>query len=288
MRAFQSTVPASIMEFYSEIGLTRDVASRAPIENYTLRGLFSVKYYLDKVYKNKEEEYTYMTELPGFSYRDTQNGFYVYENDYWIPMGFTYDYYTPLEETTEHTDSTIERSMLRSVVISEEDAEKYGDIITELPYDMMAGLTEKDYISDCMDRRKECCSEFNYDSEGFDAKITLEKSKLVFFSVPYEEGWTAYVNGKPAEIVKANYGFMAVKAESGENTITFEYETPGLKIGFICTIIGIAVLCGYLIVFRNKKSKTDVCSHYYDYDKSVSCEAEENYIQSIIDSIKED
>lgn len=288
MRAFQSTVPASIMEFYSEIGLTRDVASRAPIENYTLRGLFSVKYYLDRVYENEEEEYTYMTELPGFSYKDTQNGFYVYENDYWIPMGFTYDYYTTIEETKLHTDSTIERSMLRSVVISEQDAEKYNDILTELPYSMMSGLGEADYISDCMDKREECCSEFSYDSEGFDAQITLEKPKLVFFSVPYDKGWTANVNGKPAEIVKANYGFMAVKAEAGENTITFEYETPGLKTGFICTVAGVLILSGYLLLFRKKKCKSAVCSHYYDYDKVVSCDAEENYIQSIIDRIKED
>ena len=288
MRAFQSTVPASIMEFYSEIGLTRDVASRAPIENYTLRGLFSVKYYLDRVYKNEEEEYTYMTELPGFSYKDTQNGFYVYENDYWIPMGFTYDYYTTIKETKLHTDSTIERSMLRSVVISEQDAEKYSDILTELPYSMMSGLGEADYIKDCMDKREECCSEFSYDSEGFDAEITLEKPKLVFFSVPYDKGWTAYVNGKPAEIVKANYGFMAVKAEAGENTITFEYETPGLKTGLICTVAGVLILSGYLLLFRKKKCKSAVCSHYYDYDKVVSCDAEENYIQSIIDRIKED
>jgi len=288
MRAFQSTVPASIMEFYSEIGITRDVASRAPIENYTLRGLFSVKYYLERVDENTKEEYTYMTELPGFSYKDIQNGFYVYENDYYIPMGFAYDYYTPLEDTTKHTDTTIERSMLRSLVISEEDAKNNADIVTELPYDMMAVLGQEDYIRDCMDRQAEACSEFEYDSEGFDAKIALDKSKLVFFSVPYEDGWKAYVNGKPADIIRANYGFMAVRAEQGENTITFEYETPGLKIGFICTLAGITILIGYLFVMRNKKGNNPVCSHYYDYDKVFSCEAEENYIQSILESIDMD
>lgn len=288
MRAFQSTVPASIMEFYPNIGVTRDVASRAPLENYTIRGLFSVKYYFDKVYSDKEDEYSFICDLPGFSYKNTQNGFYVYENDYYIPMGFTYDYYMTEEESKNHTELTRERSLLRALVLSEADAEKYNDIIEELPYNMMAALDDSDYISDCMDRREEACTEFSYDSEGFDAEISLDTSKLVFFSVPYDDGWTAYVNGKPADIVKANYGFMAVKAESGENIIEFRYETPGLLAGLIVSVAGIILLSGYLIIFRKKKSGTALSSHYYDYDKTVSCEAEKNYTQSIIESYREE
>ncbi|MBQ3566881.1 MAG: YfhO family protein [Oscillospiraceae bacterium] len=283
MRAFQSTVPASIMEFYPNFGITRDVASRAPLENYTFRGLFSVRYYLERVDKATEDEYSYTTTLPGFTYKDTQNGFYIYENDYYIPMGFTYNYYITDTESVQHTDQTIERALLRAMVISEEDAEKYSDIIYELPYDLMAGLTETDYISDAQDRGYQSCSEFNYDSEGFNAKISLPESRLVFFSVPYEDGWTAYVNGEPADIVKANFGFMAVKCDYGENTIEFVYETPGLTIGLICTFAGITLLGGYLFIFRNKKSKTAVCSHYYDYGMTSSCQAEENYIKSILD-----
>ncbi len=288
MRAFQSTVPASIMEFYPNVGVTRDVASRADVDKYTLRGLFSVKYFLDKVYIDEEEDYTYICDLPGFSYKNTQNGFYVYENDYYIPMGFTYDYYMTEEESKHHTEQTRERSLLRALVLSEEDAKKYSDVITEIPYDMIKGLGESDYLNDCMEKQKNACSEFEYNSEGFNAKIELENSKLVFFSVPYESGWTAYVNGKPAEIVKANYGFMAVKCDVGENTITFEYETPGLKIGFIISIIGIFVLFSYLIIYRNKKSSFSRSSHYYDYDKTYSCEAEENYIYNILEKFEEE
>ncbi len=288
MRAFQSTVPASIMEFYPNVGVQRDVASRAEKDKYTLRGLFSVKYYLDKYYENEEENYSYNCELPGFEYKNKQNGFYVYENKYYIPMGFTYDYYMTEEDSKHHTEQVRERSLLRALVISEEDAEKYGDVITKLPYTMTVRLGEEDYLNDCKEKQQNCCSDFKYDSEGFNAKINLEQSKLVFFSVPYDDGWTAYVNGKPADIVKANYGFMAVKCDVGENEITFEYETPGLKCGLIISVTGIAILCGYLIIFRKKKCKTAKCSHYYDYDKTVSCKAEYEYTQKLLDKFEEE
>lgn len=282
MRAFQSTVPASIMEFYPNVGITRDVASRAPLENYTLRGLFSVKYYFDKVYADKEEDYSYNIELPGFEYKSTQNNFYVYENQYYIPMGFTYDYYMTDKDSETHTDRVKERSLLRAIVLSEEDAKKYSNLISEIPPNMLLGLDDNEYINDCKDRQKEFCYEFNYDSEGFEAKINLEKSNLVFFSVPYDTGWTASVNGKPTEIVKANYGFMAVKCESDENKIEFSYSTPGLKAGLIISFTGIIMLAGYLIIFKNRNKKIAIVSHYYDYNKTASCQAEENYIQSII------
>ena len=42
MRTFHSVVPGSIMNFYKELGITRDVASRADTAYYALRGLLSV------------------------------------------------------------------------------------------------------------------------------------------------------------------------------------------------------------------------------------------------------
>lgn len=278
MRAFQSIVPGSIMEFYPQIGVTRDVASRAPLEKYTIRGLFSVKYFFDKVYSDKEETYTYICDLPGFEYKNTQNGFYVYENKYYLPMGFTFDNYITEESAANHSEQTRERLLLRALILSDEQAEKYSDIISKLPSEKTLGLNDSTYIQDCIERRKEVCSEFTYDSDGFDAEINLEKSKLVFFSVPYDKGWTAYVNGKPADIEKVSYGFMAVKADAGENTIEFRYETPGLKIGIVISIIGLICLGAYIVVFRKKKNNESGFSHCYDYSKDYSCSMEEQYL----------
>ncbi|MGN1481977.1 YfhO family protein [Porcipelethomonas sp.] len=286
MRAFQSIVPGSIMEFYPEIGVTRDVASRAPLEKSTIRGLFSVKYYFDKVYSDQEETYTYICDLPGFEYKNTQNGFYVYENKYYLPMGFTFDNYVTEKNAESYSEQTRERILLRALILNDEQAEKYSDIINKLPADQTVGLNDSTYIEDCIERKKETCSEFSYDSEGFDAEISLDSSKLVFFSVPYDDGWTAYVNGKPVDIEKVSYGFMAVKAEAGDNTIEFRYETPGLKIGAVISVIGLVILIVYIIIFRKKKDELSGFSHFYNYDCDNSCRLEEEYKNKIISKYK--
>ena len=43
-------------------------------------------------------------------------------------------------------------------------------------------------------------------NSGFHAEITLKKDDLVFFSVPYDDGFTACVNGKEADIVRVDEG----------------------------------------------------------------------------------
>lgn len=58
------------------------------------------------------------------------------------------------------------------------------------------------------------------------------------------------MNGEPADIVIADYGFMAVECGKGENEIVFSYETPGLKAGKVMTFVGLILLTAYCIVFK--------------------------------------
>lgn len=74
--------------------------------------------------------------------------------------------------------------------------------------------------------------------------VTTGEKKLVCISLPYSEGWKAYINGKETKIYPANGMNMAVMVEAGDNNIYLEYTTPGFYIG--CAIsLGVA---GILII----------------------------------------
>ena len=259
MRCFQSVVDPSIMEFYSSIGITRDVASRAELSSYTLRGLFSVKYYFDEIKENTKD-----LDLPGFVYDHDEVGYKVYRNEYFIPMGFTYDTYVLDEDMKDEKNEVKERSLIKSLVLDEKQAAKYKDIITDA--DGEHPNTKEEYLAECEKHQAECCEGFDYDSKHFATKITLEQPKLVFFSVPFEKGWSATVNGKPVEIEKVSYGFMAIRCEAGENQIHFGYELPGLKLGFFVTLGGIALFVLYMLCSKKLFSvKYGTQTKFYDY-----------------------
>ena len=304
MRAFQSVVNTSIMDFYHSLDITRDVASRADMSHYTLRGLFSVKYFyrdLDKVStydqllanpeisekeKNKPGKREYYNavvpdELPGFEYLDSNGSFEYYENSLYIPMGFAYDEYITEDEAKRKSSSEREKLLIKALVLSDEQAEEYADVISH--YSGNKELTKSDYINACKEKQGCASSSFSFDSHGFESEIELDKPSLVFFSVPYSDGWTAEVNGEAADVEKVSYGFMAVKADAGKNDIVFRYRTPGLKEGTYISAAGITLLALYLLlcfIFR-KKNGSSGHIHYYDYDSTHKVSASQEYIRSL-------
>ena len=102
------------------------------------------------------------------------------------------------------------------------------------------------------------CDAFEADGTGFTAHITLESENLVFFSVPYDEGFSATVNGGAAPVERVNGGLCAVPCGAGENTIVFTYQTPGLRLSTTISLAALlvwAVYCGWNLWKKYKARK---------------------------------
>ena len=248
IQAFHSVVPASIMEFYPEIGVKRDVSSK-PSEDYpSLRAFLSVRWLF--IPENDEEQ----SPMPGFRYYDSRLGYHIYENENFLPMGFVYRNGFDVEgESWDrlYQDDKV-RAMLSSLALSREALDRNRDILTEEftdPYNLPL-LTDSAYQERLQEIRREGCDSFEIDNRGFYATCQLDEPAIVFFSVPYDKGWHAWVNGAPVQIEKANIGFMAVRAPAGECRIYFEYQTPGLFEGAVISGGGLLLLLLYLLVCR--------------------------------------
>ena len=252
LQYFGSTAAPSILSFYPALGVKRDVRSEPDISNYALRGLLSVKYLITT--PEKQEDFLAAAD-DGWSYYDTKDGFMLYENENYVPMGFTYDYYITEESYETTVKNTRANLLMRALVLSEEDAETYGKYLEKLPEAKLDDLWYDTYVSDCADRRASACSSFQMTNSGFHAEITLKKDNLVFFSVPYDDGFTAYVNGKEADIVRVDEGLMAVLAPAGENTIDFVYQADGYSLASKVSLAALAAFALYAGYFVWKKKK---------------------------------
>lgn len=257
IQAFHSIVPGSVMEFYNSVGVKRDVASRPSADVYGLRGLLSCKYLFDyeKDAENFQDE-NGETKMPGWTYYDTQNGYRIFQNDYYIPMGFSYDTYFTREEYDNAGESLRHLMLLKGIVLEENDVEKVSDLLTQYTDHQTPVYTQVEYKKDCAQRASMACDSFAYDNTGFTATFQSDKERLVFFSVPYEKGWSAQVNGQDAEIIQCNVGFMAVRVPAGSSTIRFNYYTPGLNAGMVLTASGFTALGAYVAYHKFRKSRS--------------------------------
>lgn len=277
INAFHSVVPSSIMDYYEWIGGERGVASRPEPSLLGVRGLLSVKYaFSDSL------DYT---PMPGFTKIGVQNGYSVYENEYYVPMGFSYDYAITMEQIEANPAANKDRLLLRALLLSDEDYETVSDILPQLSDEEAANGNYSDemYFDDCLQRKAEAVDSFTYDSYSFTAETSYAEERVVFFSVPYESGWSAEVNGEPADILKANAGFMAVRVPSGESTIRFTYHTPGLTAGLLISLMALLLLLCYLLLFRflRKRNKCAVplrYAHRYTTENMPKATAHEAYL----------
>ena len=253
LQYFGSTAAPSILSFYPGLGVKRDVRSEPEITNYALRGLLSVEYLITTPEKREsfedeaDEGWTYLADVDGYT---------LYHNDNYVPMGFTYDYYVT-KATYEASIKTLRSNLLmRALVLEDEDVAQYGKYLTELPDAMLDDLHYDSYTQDCADRRAHSCSVFQMNNAGFHAEITLEKQNLVFFSVPYDDGFTAYVNGEKADILQVDEGLMAVLCPAGTSSIDFVYQADGLSASRVVTAVAIPVWVVYVAYFVRRKRRS--------------------------------
>ena len=242
LQFFDSTVAPSILSFYSSLGFVRDVRSNPDASYYALRGLLSVRFTImpEDVRQNFEAAVG-----SGWTYYDSVGGFALYENDNYLPMGFTYEYYVP-EDTVESMFTGDACALLvRALGLSEEDIAAYGQYLTPLPEEMQQEFTYEQYVQDVALRRQSACSSFQMTNNGFGAEIQLERPNLVFFSVPYDDGFTAYVNGQETEILRVDNGLMAVLCPEGQSTIDFVYVPAGLSLSRTVTLAALVVWAAY-------------------------------------------
>ncbi len=249
INAFHSIVPGSITEFYEYIGEERSVASRPTTESDGIRPLLSVKYLLARDGGTSFEDEDGEKLMQGYKYLKTENGLMVYENENFIPFGFTYDNYISYTDCNGYPEELRDEIMLKAMLLEDSQIKKYKNILSDVSEEGCF-FNDESFTDDCKERAKTVCHTFKKTKEGFKAEIKLKRQNLVFFSVPFEKGWTAMVNGKEAEIEKVNVGFMAVLCEKGENTIEFKYKTPGLAIGIVISLASLVVFAGYMLLQR--------------------------------------
>jgi uncharacterized membrane protein YfhO len=237
------------MEFYPSVGIKRDVSSKPETIYRELRDLLSVRW-LFIAQNNGEQE-----PMEDFTLCSGAAGFNIYENDNWLPMGFDYEYGMDDEiyEGLENTQKV--RMLVKAIYFDKEALERNSDILTAMTVDDLINFDDAAYKEEISRKKESACKTFEIDRYGFTATTSGERQRMVFFSVPYDKGWSATVNGKDVLIEKASTGFMAVRVPEGDAEIRFDYMAPGLINGIFITAAGAVLLLIYVLLPTGRRKK---------------------------------
>ena len=84
--------------------------------------------------------------------------------------------------------------------------------------------------------------------------VSTEKNGLLFFPLPYEDGWTAAVDGKDVELLRTDVGFISIPVTAGDHSFTLTYHQPRMRVGLCVSILSF-ILWGILTVTQKRKRR---------------------------------
>ncbi|MBR4461136.1 MAG: YfhO family protein [Erysipelotrichaceae bacterium] len=94
--------------------------------------------------------------------------------------------------------------------------------------------------------------EIVFGTDEISCRITADEERYMLLSVPYAEGWKAYVDGKETEVLRANECYMAIRLDKGTHEVKLTYETPYLKLGALISAVSLVAVIAYMAMQRRR------------------------------------
>ncbi len=85
----------------------------------------------------------------------------------------------------------------------------------------------------------------SFDETRFTGKFTAEENEILYTSIPYDESWNVYIDGKRVskdDIFAISDALIGVKVTEGEHSITFVYEAQGLNESIVISALFTIIL----------------------------------------------
>ena len=111
----------------------------------------------------------------------------------------------------------------------------------------------------------------SFEDDHIEGTASADQHSLLFFSIPYDKGWTVTIDGVRRETVKSLNAFLAVRITPGEHTVVLDYEPRGLKPGILLSAVSLLILAamaGFVLLRRKKTRKVlPEDEEYFDEDE---------------------
>ncbi len=241
--SYSSFNNASYIDFLSGVGVLKmnnpndlkwlpGLSSR-PI----LQPIASVKYNLSKSEDSFYESYGYGNRVAEFG------NVKVIENKHFLPLGFCYDKYVSRASFDQLADKQKGMAMLAGFVIDRVQAPQFRNFdrfdVNTIPGD----YDFEDFAND-VDVSRGILNLTSFKQNNIEGSVDLERQKLLFFSIPYDRGWTAFLNGEATEIHKVNLGFMGLIVPRGKSQVQLSFNPPMLGMSQVLSVVSLLLLIG--------------------------------------------
>ncbi len=209
-----------------------------------LQTIAGVKYFLSKGKLNAFQKANYR---PFYISGDVT----ALQNKYFLPLGFTYDRVISMRDFKKHNPLQKDIVLLKAFVAEDgENGFQDFDVFNKNILDEV--YTIRKYGEDVDRLNQESMIMAEHSRNSIKGTITVSRKKLLFFSIPYDKGWSITIDGKKVETKLINIGFIGVIIPPGVHNIELSFVPPFLVSGTLVMIS--SFLLYLLLILQNKRS----------------------------------
>ncbi|GAA4462320.1 hypothetical protein GCM10023093_08680 [Nemorincola caseinilytica] len=179
----------------------------------------------------------------------------LFRSKYLLPFGYAYSRY--IKESAFNTLSTTQKDFvsLRACVVADDKVASVQGMQEFRLADTIPAMAFN------LDIYKQYVDELGHDSMAdakvedtrITGKVTVGAAKMLYLTVPYDEGWHLSVDGKPREKDIVFAGMTGVSLAPGTHTIEMTYSLRYLGKGTLLTILGLVAYAALWFIMRRRK-----------------------------------
>jgi uncharacterized membrane protein YfhO len=208
-----------------------------------LMNLLSVKYILSNGDFARYKEFGYLPVLEKSSH-------VLLAQNHPLPFGFTYSQRIDPQKFSSLPPEKRQLALMKYCVLP-------PGIGEDLPLAIGLSTLDTKYSQDEMNQdiahlKESSLLITSFKENQLAGKIVSDREKLLFFSMPFDSGWKAAINGKPADLLNVNGGLTGLLIGKGESVVELKYRSHFLLEGAATSILSSITYLAYCILKRRR------------------------------------
>jgi len=187
----------------------------------------------------------------------------ILKNRNFIPLGIVYRKYIPDTEFVSLSPFRKEICMQTACVLAEPVTEKVTKLEKYNLTDTNQVYTFEGYFSDVGKLRQDTLKLSYISEKEIRGGLEIKEPGILYFSIPFDRGWHAKIDGLDTEPMICNIGFMGFYLEPGGHSVELDYTPPYFTESLLLSIFGLLIYAGLImgtIYLRKRRNVPDAGS----------------------------
>lgn len=168
---------------------------------------------------------------------------YLFRNQLFLPLGLAFSDFISADRFEQLPgDWAKPLALLHSVVLSNEDARDGQGLSALNTQELKQKMVETTLPDIVAERRRTAFETRSFTQTRIEGTVRADKKSVLVFQTPFNIGWHALVNDRPATTLKVDIGLLGILLEAGQHRVELHFRPPLLYAGAAVSLVSLAVL----------------------------------------------